>query len=668
MFSFSSCILARHAKTFVFSLSLIVALAFLGCKPSTDAPATGDGGQAELTSQNVPEFPKFSTEIKSLSSEQLNSLGSKNDLPTEFVFPNASFIQVVYPERIASFKNGDATLDYLSSSSFQIPDDSLLGQSELAIFSRGFTLESVKDPKTSEVIQAGYPSPVEVIYLKSKTPLDQNKLKAEAFKNADESKLKEVAFGDYKVTVFPNALFIPLDQSGQKAGIIDDMNAGLCFPTGDSVVFMSGSTTAFETDLNGKVGDERGIAAQRLARIPVENVAVAFQYDIDFTSPNAQLVQLPIRLTPELGAVVQKEVTAFQLTFDPITPEGNLLRLNVNTKSKEGATDLRKAIGTALMQIVDSLASEQKNNASTQNNETINGLIALLKSIQLTTDDATVVGTVGNSPEGVAFISDRIKELNDLRLNSANRQKYQNTEQALLQLGAVFTRYCRENKHFPAAILAEDGTPLLSWRVAILPYLGDQFKALYNQFKLDEPWNSDDNIKLLDKIPALFATSSQEPNKTQFLVFNSPGTPFGRAPQGLRLQDVEDPYNTLSVVCASPENAIEWTKPENFVFNPSAPSDSFGDYVCGVTLERELISAPCDNSEAGAKSLAALVFGVPQSDDSSDKDAPSEETSNPNAPTAGESTTPSQDVEEVKEEATPSADAEHLDASGEHAQ
>ena len=33
-----------------------------------------------------------------------------------------------------------------------------------------------------------------------------------------------------------------------------------------------------------------------------------------------------------------------------------------------------------------------------------------------------------------------------------------------------------------------DGNPLLSWRVHMLPYL--EQNELYNQFKLDEPWNS----------------------------------------------------------------------------------------------------------------------------------------------------------------------------------
>jgi len=619
--------LTRIFNFFAFSTLSLIVFTIIGC--SHEPSSSPDNEEQSETTAQVAEFPKFSTEIKSLSSEELNALGTKNALPTEYIFPNASYVQVVYPERVASIDNGKAALDYLANSTFQLPAGDVLNEADLAIFSRGFTLESLKDAKTNAVLQEGYPSPVEIVYIKNKTPLDQEKLKKEVFKVADESKLKEMKCGEHAVFVFSNPLLVPFDQSGQVVGKIEDMNGGLCFPTEDSVVFMSGSTSAFESYLSDKTGDERGVAAQRLARAVLDNVAVAFQYDLDFSSPNALLLQLPVPLTPELSSAVQKEVTAFQLMFDPISVDGDLLRLNINVKSEEGANDLRKVIGTALMQIIDSLANQQKNTPSTQNNATIDGLIALLKSVQLSTDSAEVIGTIKNSSENLAFISDRIKELNDLRVSSENRQKYQTIEQALVQLGAIFTRYSRENKRFPSAIFAEDGTPLLSWRVAILPYLGDQFKTLYDQFKLDEPWNSDNNIKLLDKIPAIFASSSSEQNKTRFLIFNSPETPFGRAPQGLRLQDVEDPYNTFSVVCSSPANAIEWTKPEDFAFNPSNPSESFGDYVCGITLMGELISSPCDNSETGAKSLASLVFGVSQKEGSgngSDSDNASDST------------------------------------------
>jgi hypothetical protein len=63
------------------------------------------------------------------------------------------------------------------------------------------------------------------------------------------------------------------------------------------------------------------------------------------------------------------------------------------------------------------------------------------------------------------------------------------------------------------AIYSEDGKPLLSWRVAILPYIEEE--KLYTEFHLDEPWDSPHNIKLLQKMPLTLAhpKSKRETNE-----------------------------------------------------------------------------------------------------------------------------------------------------------
>ena len=45
---------------------------------------------------------------------------------------------------------------------------------------------------------------------------------------------------------------------------------------------------------------------------------------------------------------------------------------------------------------------------------------------------------------------------------------------------------------FPGDVVHQNGTPLLSWRVRILPYLGEL--ELYKRFRLDEPWDSKHNL------------------------------------------------------------------------------------------------------------------------------------------------------------------------------
>jgi hypothetical protein len=78
----------------------------------------------------------------------------------------------------------------------------------------------------------------------------------------------------------------------------------------------------------------------------------------------------------------------------------------------------------------------------------------------------------------------------------------------------------------PAAAVGKNGKALLSWRVELLPYLGEQ--DLYNRFKRDEPWDSAHNRKLLSKMPAVYAppgVKTQRPYSTFYQVFVSAG-PF----------------------------------------------------------------------------------------------------------------------------------------------
>ena len=72
--------------------------------------------------------------------------------------------------------------------------------------------------------------------------------------------------------------------------------------------------------------------------------------------------------------------------------------------------------------------------------------------------------------------------------------------------------------------MSQDGTPLLSWRVAILPYMGESEKALYSQFKLTEPWDSPHNKGLLAKMPKVYAPvvakdGEKDKNVTHYLGF-----------------------------------------------------------------------------------------------------------------------------------------------------
>jgi len=72
----------------------------------------------------------------------------------------------------------------------------------------------------------------------------------------------------------------------------------------------------------------------------------------------------------------------------------------------------------------------------------------------------------------------------------------------LKQLALAMHTYHDKHRAFPARAISKDGKPLLSWRVQLLPFLEQQ--ALYEQFRLDEPWDSEHNRKLIPLMPAVF--------------------------------------------------------------------------------------------------------------------------------------------------------------------
>jgi hypothetical protein len=138
----------------------------------------------------------------------------------------------------------------------------------------------------------------------------------------------------------------------------------------------------------------------------------------------------------------------------------------------------------------------------------------------------------------------------------------------LKQLGLAMHNYNDSMGRFPAnAIYDKNGKPLLSWRVAILPYIDQQ--ELYKQFKLDEPWDSDNNKKLLEKMPKLFASPEDEGtiknHETHYQGFYGKGA-FFEGDKGVKVADITDGLsNTLMIVEA--KTSVPWTKPEDVAFD-----------------------------------------------------------------------------------------------------
>jgi DNA-directed RNA polymerase subunit RPC12/RpoP len=158
---------------------------------------------------------------------------------------------------------------------------------------------------------------------------------------------------------------------------------------------------------------------------------------------------------------------------------------------------------------------------------------------------------------------------------AANRMSGQNN---LHQLALGMHNYQQTYGRFPAAtVYSKEGKPLYSWRVTLLPFLVND--SLYKQFKLDEPWDSPNNIKLLPQMPKVYldpSIPSKDNSETVYQVFVGKGTAF-ESRDGEQLASFTDgTSNTLLIVEAA--SAVPWTKPEDLLFAPDKPLPKLGGH------------------------------------------------------------------------------------------
>jgi hypothetical protein len=145
----------------------------------------------------------------------------------------------------------------------------------------------------------------------------------------------------------------------------------------------------------------------------------------------------------------------------------------------------------------------------------------------------------------------------------------------LRQIAAAMLRYHDEHRTFPAAYtIDKQGKPLLSWRVRLLPLL--EHAELYKQFHLDEPWDSEHNRKLIEKMPEVYgapASRLSEKSRTTYVVPVGKETAFPGA-NALGANDIRDGCaNTIMAVKVNDDHAVIWTKPEDLPFDAASPAE-----------------------------------------------------------------------------------------------
>lgn len=205
----------------------------------------------------------------------------------------------------------------------------------------------------------------------------------------------------------------------------------------------------------------------------------------------------------------------------------------------------------SLGQAVNSLASSTADSSVTVSITIPGALVQVLK------DNPELLGPMAGGPQAGGMIQDN------------------NLKQVALAMHNFHDTY----NHFPTADgngESGDGKKSgLSWRVHILPYL--EQAELYNQFHLDESWDSPHNMALVSQMPDVFKVQGvDQPGMTTMHVFASPNTPFDpEKPIGFR-DIVDGTSNTIMTVVAGPETAAPWTKPGGLTLDAANPVGALG--------------------------------------------------------------------------------------------
>lgn len=140
-----------------------------------------------------------------------------------------------------------------------------------------------------------------------------------------------------------------------------------------------------------------------------------------------------------------------------------------------------------------------------------------------------------------------------------------NCRSNLQRIAEALKQYEVEHGTLPPAFVADaSGKPMHSWRVLILPQLGES--ALYARYNFSEPWDGPTNFQLVSSMPDVFACPSDPDAKakceTNYMVLVGPKTLFPGS-TAAKIAGMTDNAETTILVTEAPVAGIVWTAPKD---------------------------------------------------------------------------------------------------------
>ncbi len=189
------------------------------------------------------------------------------------------------------------------------------------------------------------------------------------------------------------------------------------------------------------------------------------------------------------------------------------------------------------------------------------------------------------------------------------RAQQQQTMHHFKQLALAMHNFHDNYGFFPGKYTVDtNGRPLLSWRVALLPYL--EQAPLYAKFKLDEPWDSEHNLPLAAQMPDVFRVEGDELAADKCCVrlpVIAGGLWSGDGPPRTFRDITDGTSNTIWVATAPKSAAVVWTKPDDWNLEEDKLKEQFFGDQAVVTTSYADGSAHTITPAITAKTLKALL-------------------------------------------------------------
>lgn len=298
----------------------------------------------------------------------------------------------------------------------------------------------------------------------------------------------------------------------------------------------------------------------------------------------AETAPLPPDVLSDVNTLIEGvEFTALRL----IVSTEEKLQLVVSATDEDAADSVETSLANILRFATDQMLEDMQRNMAgesptqqamvTYAQRVTGEMLAGLKPVQTENQLRYEINDFQQANVAATLTGLLLPAVQSARFSARSMQSMNN----LKQLGLAMHNFESAYKSLPAAGgVGDDGRAMLSWRVAVLPFIGEQ--QLYQRFNLDEPWDSEQNLALLEEMPAVYKHPNRNtpPGHTVYMAPISEMTML-QAAEPTRFGEITDGLsNTIMLLETSEELAVPWTAPQDYELDIEDPTA--GLFVKGI--------------------------------------------------------------------------------------